>query len=168
METPIRLIRLRATPPMRPIPAALILLLSLAASLTAQSDWTHVQSLAAGTKIRIEVANSKPISGNLQSVSETSITIDPGGGARSIDQPQVSRVSVRTPARRKRSIVIGLSIGAAAGAGLGGAAAAACQNNICGGHGAAEVAGGAAGGGLIGALIGAAVSHGGWREVYRR
>jgi hypothetical protein len=80
----------------------------------------------------------------------------------------VTRVSVRSKSRRKRSTLIGLMVGAGGGAIFGGAIAGVCSGDICGGHGGAVVFSSIGGGAVLGTLIGAALSHGGWREVYRQ
>lgn len=156
-----------------PMPSAhyaVMVLLATAAGSAAQSrgGWGGVQALTAGTEVRVAVARSKPVRGKLETVTETSLNVDAGSGPQSIDRLQITQVSVKTKARRKRSAAIGLAVGAGAGAGFGGAVASACSGSICQGHGAALVAGSMAGGAIVGALIGAAVSHGGWREIYRQ
>jgi hypothetical protein len=153
---------------MRKVHSALVALLVAAATSAAQppAGWSSVQGLPAGTEVRIAMAQSTAVSGKLENVTGTSLTLDPGSGPRSIDRQQVTRVSVKTMARRKRSTFIGLAVGAGGGAAFGGAAASSCSGNICGGHGAAVIAAAAAAGAIIGALIGAAVSHDGWRDVY--
>jgi len=153
---------------MRNVHSALVVLLVAAATSAAQppADWSRVQALPAGTEVRVATAQSNAVGGKLENVTGTPLTFNPGSGPRSIDRQQVTRVSVKAKARRKRSTFIGLAVGAGGGAGFGGAAASSCSGNICGGHGAALIAGAAAGGAIVGALIGAAVSHGGWREVY--
>ena len=145
--------------------------LLLAAAISAgqpPSGWNRVQALPPGTEVRIRIARSNTIRGRLEAVGDASLTVNPGSTSRSIGRQQIAGVSVRTKARRRRSALIGLAIGAGGGAALGGSAASTCSGSICGGHGAAFVAGGTAGGALIGALIGAAVSHAGWREIYRQ
>jgi hypothetical protein len=155
---------------MQHIQRVLSAFLLIATSSAAQSvaDWSKVQSLSSGTEVRIGLANSNSVSGKMEGVTGESLTINSGSGPQSIDRQKVIRVSVKTKARRKRSTWIGLAIGAGGGAAFGGSAASSCSGNICGGHGAALIAGGAAGGAIVGALIGAAVSHGGWHEIYRQ
>jgi hypothetical protein len=144
--------------------------LAAAAICAAQAadSWSKVEALAPRTEVRIAIAKSRSVTGSLERVTDANLTVNAGGRARTIDRPQITRVLVRTPPRRKRSALIGLAIGAGGGAALGGGLAAACVGKLCGGHGAEFVAGGAAGGAIIGVLIGAAVSHAGWREAYRQ
>jgi hypothetical protein len=155
---------------MRNVRRALIAVLVTVVTGAAQppAGWSSIMSLSSGTRVRIATAESKTVTGELESVTDSSLTVNPGRGPQSIDRRLVMRVSVRTKARRKRSIAIGLAVGAGGGAAIGGAAASSCSGNICGGHGAAFIAGGAAGAAIVGGLIGAAVSHGGWREIYRQ
>jgi len=153
---------------MRNVQGALVALLVAAAISAAQppGDWSGVQALASGTEVRVAIAQSSAVAGKLENETGTTLTLNPGSGSRSIDRQQLTRIWVKTKARRKRSTFIGLAVGAGGGAAFGGAAASSCSGNICGGHGAALIAGAAAGGAIVGALIGTAVSHGGWREVY--
>lgn len=146
------------------------LLVAVAGFSAAQSlaGWSSVQALAPGTELRVALAKPNAVSGKLESVTETALVINSGSSSRTIEWQGIIRVSVRTKARRRRSVLIGMAVGAGGGAALGGAAASACSHNICGGHGAALVTGGIAGGAVLGALIGAAVSHAGWRDVYRQ
>ena len=155
---------------MRTLRRVLTALLVTVATSVAQppEGWSSVKSLSSGTQVRIALAESHTVTGKFQSVTDTSLTVSTGGGPKSIDRQQVRQLSARTQARRKRSTLIGLAVGAGGGAAIGGAAASSCSGSICGGHGAALVAGGTGGGALVGALIGAAVSHGGWREIYRQ
>jgi outer membrane lipoprotein SlyB len=152
---------------MQKVARVLTLLFVTSAISAAQSpatDWVSVKALSSGTEVRIAIAKSHAITGKLESVTNTSLTVN----AQSIDRQQVTRVSVRSKARRKRSTLIGLSVGAAGGAIFGGVLAAACSDNLCGGHGGAIVGSSIAAGAIVGTLIGAAVSHGGWREIYRQ
>jgi len=144
--------------------------LAIASVVAAQpsAEWTRVKTLSPGTEVRVSVVKSKTVVGRLQTVSDNSLSINTGGGSVSLESSRILRVSVRTKARRARSVWIGLAIGAGGGAALGGAAASVCAKGICRGHGAALVAGGTGGGAAIGALIGAAVAHEGWREVFRK
>ena len=158
-------------PAVRGVGRSLTVMLVMVATSAAQSsetNWSNVKTLSSGTEVRITTAKSNSVTGKLESVNDTSLTINPGRGPQSIDRQQVTRVAVRTKARRKRAMLIGLAVGAAGGAAFGGAAASSCSHNICGGYGAALIAGAAAGGAILGAVIGAAVSHGAWREVYRQ
>ena len=154
---------------MRNVRRALTALLVVAATSTAQSPagWSSVKTLSPGTEVRIAIAKSNAINGKLESVTDNSITVNPGSGPQSIDRQQVTRVSVKTKARRMRSILIGLAVGAGGGAAFGGGVSSSL-GSFNGGHGAEIVTGGAAGGAILGALIGAAISHGGWREIYRQ
>lgn len=141
---------------------------TLSAGRSPARDWAGVEALSPGMEVRVRLATSGAVDGKLESVTETALMVNSAKGRRSIDRQQVTRVSVRTKARRKRSLLIGLAVGAAGGVAFGGAAAAICQGSLCGGHGVALVAGSAVGAAIIGSLIGAAVSHAGWREVYRQ
>jgi hypothetical protein len=144
--------------------AVLFLTFAVLAAQSPASNWPSVVALPPGTEVRIAVAKAHAVTGKLESVTDTSLTVN----AQLIDRQQITQVSVKSNARRKRSTLIGLAIGAAGGAAIGGGGAAVCSDNICGGHGAAIIAGTIGAGAVIGALIGAAVSHGGWREIYHQ
>jgi len=142
-----------------------------AAILTAQSptrDWNALKSVSAGTEIRVALPESETVRGRMESVTETALVLRTGGRSESIERSRVTRVSILTKARRRRNMLIGMGIGAAGGAALGGAAAAICSGSLCGGYGVAMVTVGIAGAAILGTLIGVAVSHHGWREVYRQ
>jgi hypothetical protein len=158
---------------MRNVHRALLALIATAATCAAQSPggWTSVQALSSGTEVRLAIAKSNAVSGKLESATDNSLTINPGGSPQSFQRQQITRVLVKTEARRKRSTWIGLSVGAGSAAAIEGAIALSC-GGFCTdartSHKAAFIGGGIALGAAVGALFGAALSRGGWREIYRQ
>ncbi len=146
----------------------LLITATLSTGRSPAADWAGVKALSPGTEVRIKLVESGAIDGRVESATETALIVDSGKGRQSVDRQQVMRVSVRTRARRKRSLLIGLAVGAAGGLAFGGAAAAVCEGSLCGGHGVALVAGSVAGAAIIGSLIGTAVAHRGWHDIYRK
>ena len=150
------------------IRAASVFGLFLAAAVPSPAQsWNNVKALSMGREVRI-VAGSRTISGPVQSVTDDSLVVNSGKGQEMFTRQEVTRVSVRTPGRRGRHVLIGAVIGGAAGAALGGVVAGACSGSICGGYGPAVVGGYGGAGALVGTLVGAAIPTGGWREVYRQ
>lgn len=92
-----------------------VLILGFTGILAAQSNWDAVQTLKAGTKVRIELKSGGPkVDGRVDSVSETGLSVN----ARQIERTNVRKVSKRVA--RGRNIGVGAAIGAAGGAGTAG------------------------------------------------
>jgi hypothetical protein len=151
------------------MPFRALLLLALAtALLPAQSaDWSAVQALRPGERVRVETT-PRPISGQFQSASEDRIVLRAGGSEQSVERSRVTGVAVRKPGHRKRNALLGLGVGVAAGLGIG----AAARNHSCTGFciqpvsNAVILGAGATAGGLAGVVVGAVLPTGGWRDVY--
>lgn len=154
--------------------AMLLPVLSLAAGAqTSASKWETLKMLAPGTEVRVASANSKPIQGALESVTDRDLVLRQAGGPKSFDRTQILSVSVKGKDRRLRNAMIGLGVGTAAGLaigyGIGHAHANGClhQNGwFCG---LDEGVGTAVGGisGLIGGtLTGVFWRTGGWHKIY--
>ena len=141
-----------------------------ALGLAAQTpDWNNVKSIAPATQILIARAGSSAVRGELQSVSDDSISINASSGQQSVPRGQVARLSVRKKGNRGRHALIGLVIGAGAGAVVGAASYSSCNGFCIINPSRGALAGaGAAVGGLLGAGVGALLPSGGWREVYRQ
>ena len=132
------------------------------------ADWSQIASLAGAPEVRVQLSDSHAVRGRLQSVTSDSLTMDAGSGLETFTRQQITRVSVKQQARRRRNAVIGLAIGAGLGGALGGTAASECSGSICGGYGGAAIVSGIGAGAAVGAMIGALLPSGGWREVYRQ
>ena len=135
-----------------------------------KADWNKVTSLARAAEVRVELSDSRLVSGGVLSVTEDSLAVNSASGQETFTRRQVLRVSVRKPSRRGRNMLIGLAMGAGAGVGLGAAAVSQqncsifCDNRID----AAAVGISTFVGAGIGAVIAAVIPTGGWHEVYRQ
>ncbi len=153
---------------MRKLASALVVFLIAAFAATAQSpaqDWNVVKALAPGTMIRITTGPRKA-TGEVQGVTDDSLTIRSRDGQEMFPRPDIVRLSVRGKSHRLRNTLIGLGVGAGAGA-IVGATAARCRGFCV--VSAAELTGVAVpvlGG--VGAIVGAVIPTRGWRDVYQR
>jgi hypothetical protein len=129
--------------------------------LPAQTDWSVVRGLHAGTPVEVVFGNLKRAAGPVVEATDDNLTVQTASGPSLIARSDVRRVSVTTRLRSKRAL-IGLAIGAGAGAAI--AAIAVKSNDIDIRH---DISIGVpmALGGAIGAGVGAAT--GGPRTVYR-
>jgi len=90
--------------------------------ITAQSgsgDWSRVTALSPGTKISLKLKNGKSVKGYLSSASESSISINTKNG-QDIKKDDVQSVYVVSDKSAAKAALIGLSVGAGAGAVVGG------------------------------------------------
>lgn len=149
----------------------LVLVPFLALSAAGQapaSNWDKVRMLASGTEIRVAAGTAKPVSGALESVTDTALVIlAVGSGPQSFDMTQIASIAVKKPGHRGRNTLIGL--GAGLGAGL--IAGVAGTSNCSGGWDALcrdAIAGVTIAGALVGTVVGVAWPTGGWRKVYER
>ncbi|HEV2199235.1 MAG TPA: hypothetical protein VGR73_05410 [Bryobacteraceae bacterium] len=151
------------------VAAVVFLLAHAAAAQSPAQNWNNVKALAAGTNVRV-VSGSRTVSGQVQGVTDDSISVNSGKGPEMFARQEVTRVSVKT-GHRGRHALIGLAIGAGAGLAIGAGlnAADSCKGTCFGPNvGGAVVGGFTAVGAIVGAVIGAAIPTGGWREVYRQ
>lgn len=130
---------------------------------TPSGNWDRVKMIAIGTDIRVTVGTSKPVRGNLRSVTDNDLAIQSETGARSFSRADIRGLSVRQKNHRLRKVLIGAGIGTAAGIAIGGAAANHCMGIACGG---ARVALGGLIGLAGGVAAGALWSRSEWREIY--
>ena len=147
--------------------AVFALMAATVAAQTNATNWNIVKALTLGSDVRV-AAGPHAVSGKIQRITDDTVVVTSGKGQEMFTQQEVTRVSVRGGGHRKRHMLIGAGIGAAAGAALGGAAASTCGGSICGGHGAALIGATAGAAALVGALVGAAFPGGSWREVYKK
>ena len=136
-----------------------------AAAQSPESDWNNVKVLAVGTSVRISVG-SRAASGQVQGVTDDSLTVNSGKGQESFPRLEILQVSVKEKGHRGRNMLIGLGIGAGVGAALGvplcgGGSGYDCSRGLSAGIGAGVL-------GVIGALASAFFHTGGWNEVYQR
>jgi hypothetical protein len=137
-----------------------------AAGKTPVSNWDDVQKLPPGTEVRVAAGAEKALTGTLEGVTDTTLSIlSVGAGRQSIEKTQIVSLSVKKPGRRLRHTLIGLGVGLVVGTAEGLAAgncSAGCKANQ------SLTAYSIAGGAFWGALVGAAWPAGGWRKVYMR
>lgn len=135
-----------------------------AAAETPGADWPVINSLAAGTEIRVSMANGKTVRGFLQKSDSHSLVINATTSQETLARDDVKRVQSKRPGHRGRNTLIGL------GAGLGGGLAAgaivdhADRGSWFPNLGKAVFT---PVGAVLGTVIGVAIPTGGWREVYR-
>lgn len=95
---------------------------TLTAVLQAQElQWQSLGQISAGTKVQVVERSLKSTSGKFVGVSETDLTLRVDKQEVVIPRDRVYRVSINGK-NRKRNVLIGLAIGAAAGVGVGVAA----------------------------------------------
>jgi hypothetical protein len=141
-----------------------------AAAPGSKSEWTAVQSLAIGARIRVTTTDRKTIQGAFQSATGEGLALGQPSGAEMLARTSIKSVSVKGPGHRIRHALIGLGLGAAGGLGAGAAVDAGCNPHaflgcLGGPNFGKEVL--TPVGAVIGLGIGAVLPAGGWREVYR-
>lgn len=143
----------------------LLLSIPAAGGQNSPGDWSAVSSLPAGTDVEVQRRSDGTIHGTIASVSATTLSVTPKGGAAvSIDRQTVTSV-YRT---KGRHILAGAAIGGLIGVGIGaGLGAATCgPSAFCTRGQGVEV--GAPILGAVGALIGAAIGlHQSKKLIYR-
>ena len=143
----------------------LLILAGFSSTLMAQTNdansWPNLRRLTPGQSIEVFDHKGTAIKGTLVSVSDESIAVNAKQGTVSVPRSEVSLVRVRSGKRRMYTL-IGLTIGAGAGVGLG----------AVGGESLAESSGGdfanlkpaimgasGAAGALVGAIIGSVAGN---------
>lgn len=143
------------------LPVALLAFAS--ASQAQESGWKNLEQLKPGEKIEIVLKSKAKHRGTFAMLADDAITLKTAGGESGYRKDEVARISRLGPARRGRAALIGLAIGAAAGAVIGVAGGDSCDPSISFcidiiSKKAAAAILGAAGGG-VGAGVGAAVAQ---------
>ncbi len=137
-----------------------------------ESDWGNLQQLRAGQRIEVVDTNLKKLKGTFLSFSEEAISLRVKKEKVAVQREEVFRVSLRKKSKRLRNVLIGMAIGAGAGAAL----AAAENSRTCGDQplvscfdldfGAITYAVLVPVGGAVGAGVGAAFPPG-YQTIYR-
>lgn len=131
-------------------------------------SWTSVTAIAAGTSVRVSVG-SRTVNGQVQGVTDDSLSLNSGKGQEIFTRPEVVRVSVKKQSHRGRNTLIGLGAGATIGAAVGAASHKDCAGFCIFYTTRGQDAGiGAVVFGVIGTAVGALIPTGGWREVYKK
>ena len=128
------------------------------------SDWNNLQQLRVGDKVEVVRTDLSKHKGTFLSFSDEAISLRIGKDEVGVQRPKVFRVSVREHSKRLRNTLIGLGIGAAAGAVVG-VAAVAGKPRQAGERRLSVVIGTLIGSG-VGTVVGAALSPG-YQTIYR-
>ncbi len=97
---------------------------SLPAQEPGEHSWENLQQVRVGQKIEVVDTNLKKLKGTFLSFSEEAVSLRVKKDEVGVQRPKVFRVSAREHSKRLRNTLIGLGIGAAAGAVVGAAAVA--------------------------------------------
>ncbi len=133
-----------------------------------ESDWGNLRQLRVGDKVEVVRYNLSKLKGTFLSFSDEAISLRVGKDEVGVQRPNVFRVSSREHSKRLRNTLIGLGIGAAAGAVVG-AAAVAGKPRQAGERRLSMVIGTLIGtliGSGVGTVVGAAFSSG-FQTIYR-
>ena len=100
----------------------LTVVLVLSAPLQAQTainDWSRISSVVSGSKVKIKLKSGKTVEGNLNSVSESSISLATKNTTQDIKRDDVQTVQRIVKKSALPATMIGMAVGAGAGAALG-------------------------------------------------
>lgn len=105
--------------------SAFAVALALAVPTTAQSrhssgEWSAVQSLTPGTKIVVRTKDGDRLSGHFESADDQGLNFTRGGKRVTLTRDSVQRVQLSRGTSHLKGALIGLAIGAGAGAATGG------------------------------------------------
>ena len=139
-----------------------------AESKPTQANWERLKHLAAGDEVQVVLKDGKSYTGKFQSFSDEAIVVRSSAGEQTLSRQAVLRVSAKKDSHRMRNAIIGAAAGCGVGLGIA-AGYASSQRKEYPYNRYFEVDGpilgvlfGATGGGLA-----AALSKGGWYDVYR-
>jgi small nuclear ribonucleoprotein (snRNP)-like protein len=86
------------------------------------SDWSRLNSVAAGTKLSVKLKNGKTVDGKLSSVSDSALSLTVKNAPLELKREEVLTIHEVIKKSATKATLIGLGIGAGAGAALGVAA----------------------------------------------
>jgi hypothetical protein len=134
---------------------------ALAATPKASADWSAVQTLSPGEKVRLSTRDGDRLKGRFDSATETDINFTHDGRKVTLRRDSIKRVEVGHR-NRLNGALLGAGIGGGAGAGVGVGLVAASDR-----FGRQTMAAGPFVGAGIGAAVGAAVGLGtDYRTIY--
>ena len=138
-----------------------LLLIALCSSAVCQqaTSWAAVQN-ASGSRLRITLNNRETHAGVMVRASDEALVLRDGAGEKSYSKQGISKVQVVGSRSHGRGALIGLAIGAGAGAIIGGATGGCGQSEICIISRADATGIVALVGGVVGTIIGALVGGG--------
>lgn len=94
------------------------------------SDWSQLNSVAAGSKLSVELKNGKTINGKLSSVSDSLLTLTVKNAPMEVKREDVFRIHQKIKKSAKKSTLLGLAIGAGVGGVVGLAADASSDSGF--------------------------------------
>jgi hypothetical protein len=92
----------------------------LARTKSANSEWSVVQALSAGTRVSVKDKAGKSVSGRIEAVTDQALTVSLKTGNIVIDRQNVARVVLENGRSVGHSTLVGAGIGAGSGATVGG------------------------------------------------
>ena len=96
----------------------------------ARGDWTAVQSLPADEDIAIKLKSGKQVRGEFLSATDNELTITRKGKGESFAKDAIAQIDrLERKAEKGKYALIGTGIGAATGAGIGGAKASSASDD---------------------------------------
>ena len=99
---------------------AVVLMLSVPLQAqTATNDWSRISSVASGSKLKVKLKSGKTVEGSLNSVSESSISLANKNTTQDIKRDDVRTVHHVVKKSARTPTLIGMAVGAGAGAALG-------------------------------------------------
>ena len=132
------------------------------------ANWERLKHLAAGDQVHVVLNDGKSYAAKFQSFSDEAIVVRASAGEQTFSRQDVLRVSALKESHRMRNAIIGAAAGCGAGLGIA-AAYASSQRKEYPQNRYFEVYGPILGGvlGATGSGLGAALSKGGWHDIYR-
>jgi small nuclear ribonucleoprotein (snRNP)-like protein len=93
------------------------------------SDWAHLNSVTAGSKLSVELKNGMTVKGKLRSVSDASLTLTVKNAPMELRREDILTVHQIVKKSASKATLIGLGVGAGAGAAIGIAGDASSNDN---------------------------------------
>ena len=86
---------------------------------TSLSDWSRLNSVAAGSKLSVKLKDGNTVEGSLRNVSDTALSLTVKSRERELRRDDVLTIHEVSPKSVTKSTLIGLGVGAGAGAAIG-------------------------------------------------